>query len=432
MRDKHLLRLFLGLNVALAACFVVYLILSANNQPTFVSTAFPIPTPKTNVIIKVAAPEIVSIPTNISTNSLTMAVTNATAVTNLESSQPVLVQKRITWEQIQADELTTNSIYKTYLESLRAVGCPEEKVRYVVLSDINELFAKKRLKEAVTHDMKWWRSEYEPALGGALPEKGRSLEEERRVLIAKYLGEDAAESEKGEAMLWGNVQLTGPVLGNLPPETHNAVQEICAKSRDRSGGLDWARFNDGQSPNTVELAKLREQTRADLRRVLSAEGMEEFLLRYSHNAHLLRQELRGFDATPDEFRKMLRGIDPLDHQMQLEYGTSDALSPQQRERHLALREAAIRDALGPKRYQDYLVLKDPVYLRARQTALQYGGSTRAIMPIYQLMKTNDVRRQRVLNDTTLTREQKDDEGRSINAEQMTEVQRIIAETRIPK
>ena len=118
--------------------------------------------------------------------------------------------------------------------------------------------------------------------------------------------------------------------------------------------------------------------------------------------------------------------------MQMEYGTTYALSPQQRDRHLALREAAIRDALGPKRYQDYMVLKDPVYLRARQTALQYGGSTRAIMPIYQLMKTNDVRRQRVLNDTTLTREQKDDEGRSINAEQMTEVQRIIAETRIPK
>jgi len=429
MRDKHLLRLFLGLNVALAACFVVYLILSSNNQPAFVSTAFPIPAPKTNVIIKVAAPEIVSVLTNISTNELTMVVTNATAVTNLESLKPVFVEKRITWEQLQADEQSGTNVYRTYLESLRAVGCPEEKVRYIVLTDINELFAKKRLKEAVALDMKWWQSEHELATAGALPEKGRTLEEERRALIAKYLGEDAAESEKGEAMLWSNVQLTGPVLGNLPPEIHNAVQEICARSRDRSGGLDWARFNDGQAPNSVELAKLREQTRADLRRVLNAEGMEEFLLRYSQNAHILRDELRGFNPTPDEFRKALRGTDPLDHQMQLEYGTPDALSPQQRERHIALRDAAIREALGPKRYQDYLVIKDPVYGKARQTVVQYGGSTRAIMPIYQLMKTNEVRRQRVLNDTSLTREQKDDEGRSINSEQITEVQRIITETR---
>lgn len=429
MRDKHLLRLFLGLNVALAACFVVYLILSSNNQPAFVSTAFPIPTPKTNVIIKVAAPEIVSVPTNVSTTALTMVVSNSVTLTNLESPKPVFVQQRIGWKEIQADEQTSTSIYKTYLDSLRAVGCPEEKVRSIVLSDINELFTKKRLKEAVALDMKWWRAELEISTTGVLQEKGRSLEEERRILITKYLGEDAAESEKGEAMLWSNVQLTGPVLGNLPPEVHNAVQEICAKSRERSGGLDWARFNDGQAPNSVEVAKLREQTRADLRRVLNAEGMEEFLLRYSQNAHILRDELRGFDPTPDEFRKILRGTDPLDHQMQLEYGTPDALSLQQRERHVALRDGAIREALGPKRYQDYLVIKDTVYRLARQTALQYGGSTKAIMPIYQLMKTNEVRRQRVLNDTSLTREQKDDEGRSISAEQMTAVQRIISETR---
>ena len=109
MRDKHLLRLFLGLNVALAACFVVYLILSSNNQPAFVSTAFPIPAPKTNVIIKMAAPEIVSVPTNVSTNALTMVASNAPALTNLESPQPVFVQKRIGWDQLQADEATTNN-----------------------------------------------------------------------------------------------------------------------------------------------------------------------------------------------------------------------------------------------------------------------------------------------------------------------------------
>ena len=349
--------------------------------------------------------------------------------TNLESPKPVFAPKRIGWEQVQADEQTGTNVYKTYLDSLRAVGCPEEKMRYIILSDINEMFAKKRLKEAVAYDMKWWRSEFELSTSGMLQEKGRSLEEERRVLIAKYLGADAAESEKGEGMLWGNVQLTGPVLGNLPPEVHNAVQEICAKSRERSGGVDWARFNDGQAPNSVDLARLREQTRADLRRVLNAEGMEEFLLRYSQNAHLLREELRGVDPTPDEFRKILRAIDPLDHQMQLEYGTPDALSAQQRERHFALRDAVIRDALGPKRYQDYLVVKDPLYRRAKQTAMQYGAASKAIMPIYQLLRTNEVRRQRILNDTSLTREQKDDEGKAIGSEQMTAIQHIISETR---
>ena len=50
------------------------------------------------------------------------------------------------------------------------------------MADINELFAKKRLKEAVAHDLEWWRSEPELAVAGALQEKGRTLEEQRRAL----------------------------------------------------------------------------------------------------------------------------------------------------------------------------------------------------------------------------------------------------------
>lgn len=432
MQDKHLLRLLLGLNVALAACFVVYLILSSNSQPGFVATSFPVPAPKTNIIVQVAAPAPAASPTNAPTNAVVGEVSQTKASTNAPAPKAVYVDHRIGWEQIQSDELTGTNIYRAYLDSLRAVGCPDEKVRSIVMADINELFSRKRLKEAVALDMKWWRSELEYAPASALPEKGRSLEEERRVLIAKYLGDEVAQREQGEGMLWSNVQLTGPVLGNLPPDVHNAVQEICAKSRERSSGLDWARFNDGQAPNAVEMAKLREQTRADLRRVLDAEGMEEFLLRYSQNASQLREELRGLDATPEEFRKILRGTDPLDHQMQLEYGTLDALSPQQRERHLALRDAAIREALGPKRYQDYLVLKDPLYVKARQAALQYGGTLKAAMPIFQLMKTNEFRQQQILGDTTLSREDKDEARRAITSEQITAIQHIISESRTPK
>ncbi len=230
-------------------------------------------------------------------------------------------------------------------------------------------------------------------------------------------------------MLWGHIQLTGPVLGKLPPEVHNAVQEIAARSVDRSQNAQWARFNDGQTPNAVETAKMREQTRVDLRRVLTAEGMEEFLLRYSQNGSSLREELRGLETTPDEVRKILRATDPMDHQMQLEFGMLDALSPQQRERHVAQREAAIREALGAARFKDYLVLKDPLYRQAQSTATQYGAAARIIMPIYRQLKNSEAQRQKILNDTTLTREQKNDEITAINADQVRKVQQLIADGR---
>jgi hypothetical protein len=297
------------------------------------------------------------------------------------------------------------------------------------MADINDLFGKKRLKEAVAHDVQWWRSEPELSVAGALQQKGRSLEEERRALVEKYLGAEAVESEKGEAMLWSNVQLTGPVLGNLQPEVHNAVQEICGRSIERQQGAFWARVNDGQSLNSVEMAKLREQTRADLRKVLDPAGMEEFLLRYSHNAHQLRAELRGFDPTPDEFRKILRATDAMDHQLQLEYGGIENLSPQQRERHLAQRDAAIKEAVGPKRFQDYLLVKDPLYRQAQATATQFGAPAAAILPIYQMTKANETRRQKILNDAALTPQQKSEAINAVNQEQMRTVQQIVSDAR---
>lgn len=432
MRDKNLLQLFLILNVALAACFVVYLFLSSNGQPPVTSAAFPAPALKSNAPARPALTAIKTNATNLASVTAAAGATNAPAATNLDTPQPVFTQKKFGWEHIQSDDQTKTNEYQTYLDSLRAVGCPEDKVRYIVLTDINELFSKKRLKEAVAHDIQWWRSEPEPSIAGALQAKGRTLEDERRALIEKYLGTDVVEGEKGEAILWSNVQLTGPVLGNLPPEVHNTVQEICGKSIERHQGAFWARVNDGQPLNSVEMARLREQTRADLRKVLNAEGMEEFLLRYSQNAHQLRNELRGFDPTPDEFRKILRATDSMDHQLQLQYGGIEALSPQQRERHLAQRDAAIKEVLGPKRYQDYLMVKDPLYRQAQATASQFGAPDKAIMPIYQMTKANETRRQKILNDAALTPQQKSEALNSVNQEQMRTVQQIVSDARNPK
>jgi hypothetical protein len=317
--------------------------------------------------------------------------------------------------------------YKAYLDSLRAVGCPEDKVRYIALSDINELFNQKRVREAITNDITWWKAEPQRVIATTLAEKGRALEEERRSLIEKLLGPETLEQETSEALLWSSVQLTGPVLGSLPPETHNTVQEICSRSIERHQNAFWARANEGQPINQVEMARLREQTRADLRKVLDAAGMEEFLLRYSHNAQQLRYELRGIDPDPEEFRKIFRAVDALDHQLQLEFGGAEALSAQQRERHERQRDAAIKEALGPRRYQAWLVTKDPLYRQAQATAMQYGAPSKVVLPIYEMVKATESRRQKIIADAGLTPQQKATALNSVNQEHMQSVQRLVTE-----
>ena len=425
MRERNLLYLFLGLNVALAGAFGIYLFLSTNRQPGVVATSFT-PPAKTNPVARAvqSAPAAKTNVIAVSTNRApVVTATDSNVLASSTVPKPTFTSKKFSWQDVE------NDAYRTYIESLRAVGCPDDKIRTIVVADVNELFDKRRLQEAVRHDIQWWRPEAQNlAIVNVLQERGRALEEQRAALIAKLLGEEAATQEKSDTLLWSSVQLTGPVLGALAPDVHNEVQDICARSMERHQNYFWTRVNEGQPMNQVEMAKLREQTRSDLRKVLNDDQVEEFVLRYSHNASRLREELRGFEPTPDEFRKIFRAIDPLEHQMQLEYGGPEAMSEKQRERFDGQRNEAIREALSPERYQAFLLTKDPLYRQAQMVALQYGAPPKAVLPLYKMTKLNESKRQEIINGANLTPQQKSEALNAMNLEQQRHIQRIVSES----
>jgi hypothetical protein len=142
----------------------------------------------------------------------------------------------------------------------------------------------------------------------------------------------------------------------------------------------------------------------------------------------LRDELRGVEPTPEEFRKIFRAIDPIEHQMQMEFGGQEAMSEKQRERFERQRDEAIRETLGPNRYQAFLLTKDPLYRQAQMMAMQYGAPPKAVMPIYQMTKLNESRRQQIINDGKLTPQQKSEALNAMNVEQQKNIQRIVTET----
>jgi hypothetical protein len=138
-------------------------------------------------------------------------------------------------------------------------------------------------------------------------------------------------------------------------------------------------------------------------------------------------ELAGMDPTPDEIRKIFRSIDAAEHQMQMEFGSVEAMSPKQRERYERQRDAAIQEVLPPQRYQAYLMTKDPLYRQAQMTAMQYGAPSRAVMPIYQMTKNSETRRQQILNNAALSPQQKNDELNRVNMEHLRALQQIVNE-----
>jgi LysM repeat protein len=176
----------------------------------------------------------------------------------------------------------------------------------------------------------------------------------------------------------------------------------------------------GKEPDPVTLAKLRQQTRDDLAHLLSPPELEEYLLRYSQNANDLRTEvgqLRFFNPTPDEFRAVFRASDPLDQRIQLLADAKDPSSLAARKALEDQRENAIKIALGPKRYEEYQMLHDPVYRDAMATA-QEAGTPETARTLYAINLAALAEQNRIRGDTNLTSDQKSVELKRLELEQL--------------
>ncbi|MBI5385749.1 MAG: hypothetical protein HZA90_13805 [Verrucomicrobia bacterium] len=262
---------------------------------------------------------------------------------------PLAANHVFTWQDVLRRE------YTNYLAKLRGAGCPEVRVRQIVVSDVLCYFDALRFEAAVRLDFEWWKTGATPrsaAFAGNLAPG--HLETFRAGLLNRLLGTNWQETiTLPPAYGAFHSALVGPVLGTMPLDRYSAAAEVCRRSSEKLDGYRMGRFGEGQQPDPAEEARLRHETRRELGRLLTPEELEEFLLRNSHNAETLRQGLAGFNATPEEFRKIFRALDPLQHQLQLDYGSAAALSAKQAEEFERQCERAVQEVLPPERYLAY-------------------------------------------------------------------------------
>ncbi|HTL57235.1 MAG TPA: LysM domain-containing protein [Candidatus Limnocylindrales bacterium] len=329
----------------------------------------------------------------------------------------VLLRRQFfSWQEVESPD------YPTYITNLRNIGCPEQTIRDIIIADINGLFARRRAIELVTPDQQWWRSEPDTNVLQVALEKSRALEEERRALLTRLLGSswESGDLASLPRPTHPGILLDGPVLGSLPTETKQALQDINSRSEAKIQAYIDARRAQGKEPDPAELAKLRQQTRDELSRVLPPGQLEEYLLRYSQYANTLRAsfgQLQYFNASPDEFRSVFRATDSLDQQIQALADSTDPNVVQTRKALQAQREEAIKVALGPKRYEEYQLLHDPLYRDAVATAEQAGTPENARM-IYQINQAAAATQESIRTNLDLTADQKAIELKQLELDQL--------------
>jgi LysM repeat protein len=336
-----------------------------------------------------------------------------------DQNRPHTIVRRqfFSWRELESRD------YPIYIANLRDIGCPEQTIRDIIIADINALYTQKRATEMVTAESQWWRSEPDPAVVQAAAEKAKSLEDERRSLLTRLLG---TNWESGDLVnlprpSHPGVLLDGPVLGQLSAETKQAIEDVHQRSEERMQAYLDAQIRAGKTPDPAELARLRQQTRTDLARVLSPTQVEEFLLRYSQNASDLRAQfgqLKYFNASPDEFRAVFRATDQLDQQILALGDSTDPNVLRQKKSLEDQRESAVKNALGPKRYDEYRAFQDPLYRKAYAKALE-AGTPEAVKTYYAIELAAAGQQDQINTDPTLTDQQRAIEMKRLELQQLT-------------
>lgn len=344
------------------------------------------------------------------------AITSATNAPGLIRTNVLVRRQFFTWREVESDD------YPTYIANLRDISCPAQTIRDIIIADVNALYARKRATEIETPEQQWWRSEPDTNVVQLATAKSRELDQERRELLARLLGPGW---ESGDLISLPRpsrppIPLDGPVLGALPDDVKQRVEEISLRTQERIQAYTEAQRQAGKRVDAVELAKLRQQTRIELASVLSPLQLEEFLLRYSQSAGALRTEigqLKYFNATPDEFRAVFRATDGFDQQLQLLGNATDANTVAARRSLEDQRLAAIKNTLGPERFQQYQLLHDPAYRDAYAAAVA-AGAPESALTLYAINQAAAQETARIRADTNLTAELRAIELKKAELEQL--------------
>ena len=344
---------------------------------------------------------------------------NDGSLSNRVRTHVVVRRQPITWAEIESED------YRKYIANLRLLGCPEKTIRDIIVADVDELFAARLRKELVLPEQKWWEPDPDLDAIQAAGDQIRALENEKRQLLTQLLGADwdAAPVRRAEI-----VRLDGPVLSNLPDEVKEAVQRIVSDAAARAAELSSA---EGESPSAEALEKIRRETRAALAQVLTPEQLEEYLLRYSRIADTLREQLRGFDADRDEFRSVFRTLDHYEQQL-AEVQGDDAASVQRRAELARMRDEAVRQELGEKRYAQYQLTTNPLFQQAKQEAQRVGAPAESVLPIFEINQLAEQEIQRIQRDNSLSDLERLSALRLVQDQQQDSIRRVIEGERAPE
>jgi hypothetical protein len=313
-----------------------------------------------------------------------------------ESTQ--VVTNALNWSSIESED------YRDYIANLRAVGCPEETVRDIIIADVNKLYGARMAGLYPSPlDFKFWAVEdgKQRAADREREQKRRELEREKRTLIQELLGVDYED----EMARWsGRPDQDQWRFGFLSAEKQQQVQALQDKYRE----LERAAFGQGggnPGEARARMLAVRAQREAELAQILGPQDFQEYQLRNSPVARNMRENLAAFQPSEDEFRKIFELRKSYDDQVGFGRDGGDPALREQRQLAQQQLDAQLQQVLG-SRYAEYQMSQDERYRELYEFSQRNDLPQETAQSVYDMRRTAEEVRRDLERNTSLTPEQR--------------------------
>lgn len=352
------------------------------------------------------------------------AIPVAPSDTVLESTPPSPPTNQLADATTTFDWRTVESTdYRHYIANLRAIGCPSETIQDIIVADVNKLYESRRkeLRHASTNRFQFWKTGN--PLGNLLNQekmaKNQELANEKRNLIKSLLGSDYVEKPD----LSSTMTLYEEMFDFVPANKQNQLLEV----EQSFAGRLMESMKDAQKGNFTAMRDIMREKEAELSKILSPQEKEEYDLRLSQTAALMRMQMGDFQPTEQEFRDIFK----LQKQLDDEFGIQGMRSrkPEDVQKIGAAQkevETQLRTVLGEDRFLEYRYNQDLSKSTMNKIAEEYQVPRRDALKVFDVQAVAQEQAKQIRADSHLSSEQRQRALDALRAETEREMGKFIS------
>jgi RNA polymerase sigma factor (sigma-70 family) len=296
------------------------------------------------------------------------------------------------WSQVESSD------YRQYISNLRAIGCPEQTIRDIIIADLNQAYALKAQAIWKPPARVYWKKPRDTRPGPDQLSALAALRREEAATIKELLGISISHQDYVDLAAFQLTPSSSEFLF-LPAEKREAARQVLAENGYEDKVALWG------SPHADRQGALLSEKLRLVAQVLTPAELDEYRLLNSARAEWLRNETQYFDCTPQEFKGLL---DLREEQLA---GQPD---------HLALdRQRAIdnvRRLLGTDRAKEFERVSDYGYSNGRRAAERAGLEGSLADRAGQIVYDARLAVEQVVNDDSLSLEERRSQAQNLRTQ----------------